>query len=167
MAAARDPEAEAPQEAQRLERLRVLDLSAVGLAFPIALMLGYFGGRAIGGWLGSAQLGGLIGALVGIVGGFYNLFKMVSRLAPRRTAASATGSAGAAGAAGSTGVGGAAIGAAAAAAAGRPPVAGSAGEPAGPEDLLDDAEADLDLFDDDPADLDPLDDDPADPPEDP
>jgi hypothetical protein len=81
-----EPESEGPQEETRQERLRILDLSAVGLAFPIALLLGYFGGRAIGGWLGSPQLGGMIGALVGILGGFYNLFKMVSRLAPRKGA---------------------------------------------------------------------------------
>jgi hypothetical protein len=67
---------------QRIARFRILDLSAVGLAFPIALLIGYFGGRTIGGWLGNAQLGSLIGALLGIAGGFYNLFKMVSRLAP-------------------------------------------------------------------------------------
>jgi hypothetical protein len=67
---------------QRIARFRILDLSAVGLAFPVALLLGYFGGRTIGGWLGNAQLGSLIGALLGIAGGFYNLFKMVSRLAP-------------------------------------------------------------------------------------
>jgi len=78
-----DPEQEAPREERRQERLRVLDLSAVGLAFPIALLLGYFAGRTIGDWLGSAQIGGLVGALFGIVGGFYNLFKMVARLAPR------------------------------------------------------------------------------------
>lgn len=78
-----DAEAEEPREERRQERLRVLDLSAVGLAFPIALLLGYFGGRMVGEWLGSAQVGGMIGALLGIAGGFYNLYKMVSRLAPR------------------------------------------------------------------------------------
>jgi hypothetical protein len=83
-----DPRVDAPgadpaQEERRRQRLRILDLSAVGLAFPIALLLGYFAGRAIGGWLGSAQIGAMIGALVGILGGFYNLYKMVSRLAPR------------------------------------------------------------------------------------
>jgi hypothetical protein len=73
---------DAAADKQRLARFRILDLSAVGLAFPIALLLGYFGGRVVGGWLGNVQLGGLIGALLGIAGGFYNLFKMVSRLAP-------------------------------------------------------------------------------------
>jgi F0F1-type ATP synthase assembly protein I len=83
-------ETEPQQEERRQERLRVLDLSAVGLAFPIALLLGYFAGRTVGGWLGSAQTGAMVGALLGIVGGFYNLFKMVSRLAPRRRASSPT-----------------------------------------------------------------------------
>jgi len=83
MASTGEGESQPPAEEKRQERLRILDLSAVGLAFPIALLLGYFGGRLIGGWLGSAQIGGLAGALIGILGGFYNLFKMVSRLAPR------------------------------------------------------------------------------------
>jgi hypothetical protein len=86
MAAAGDPEPREPREEVRQERLRILDLSAVGLVFPVAMLIGYFGGRVVGGWLGSAQLGGLVGSLLGIAGGFYNLFKMVSRLAPRRTA---------------------------------------------------------------------------------
>ena len=82
-------DAESGAEEQRRARFRVLDLSAVGLAFPIALLLGYFGGRLIGGWLGNPQVGAMIGVLVGIAGGFYNLFKMVSRLAPRTVAAAA------------------------------------------------------------------------------
>jgi hypothetical protein len=78
-----EPEPEGPREERRKERLRVLDLSAVGLAFPIAMLLGYFAGRKVGGWLGSAQVGSMIGLGLGIAGGFYNLYKMVSRLAPR------------------------------------------------------------------------------------
>ena len=73
------------QERGNRERLRVLDLSAVGLAFPVALLFGYFAGRYLGGLVGAAQLGSMIGALFGIVGGFYNLFKMINRLAPRST----------------------------------------------------------------------------------
>ena len=84
---------------QRVARFRILDLSAVGLAFPVALLLGYFAGRLIGGWLGNPQLGAMIGALVGIAGGFYNLFKMVSRLAPRGATGGATAGAAAPGAA--------------------------------------------------------------------
>jgi F0F1-type ATP synthase assembly protein I len=82
-------EPQTPAEEQRRARFRILDLSAVGLAFPIALLIGYFAGRLIGGWLGNAQLGSLIGALLGIAGGFYNLIKMVSRLAPKTTAVGA------------------------------------------------------------------------------
>ena len=80
--AARKDDPDSAADKQRIARFRILDLSAVGLAFPIALLIGYFLGRTIGGWLGNAQLGSLVGALLGIAGGFYNLFKMVSRLAP-------------------------------------------------------------------------------------
>ena len=80
--AARKDGPDSPADKQRIARFRILDLSAVGLAFPVALLIGYFAGRTIGGWLGNAQVGSLVGALLGIAGGFYNLFKMVSRLAP-------------------------------------------------------------------------------------
>ena len=88
--AARKDDPDSAADKQRIARFRILDLSAVGLAFPIALLIGYFGGRAVGGWLGNVQLGSLIGALLGIAGGFYNLFKMVSRLAPPTGGAAST-----------------------------------------------------------------------------
>ena len=67
------------------ERMRVLDLSAVGIAFPVAMILGYFMGRTIGGWFDAARVGGMIGLFFGIAGGFYNFLKMVIRLAPKST----------------------------------------------------------------------------------
>lgn len=56
------------------------DLSTVGLVFPVAVVIGYFGGKTIGGWLGSEQGGALTGVLVGVVSGFYNLVKVALRL---------------------------------------------------------------------------------------
>jgi hypothetical protein len=56
------------------------DLSTVGLVFPVAVVIGYFGGKTVGGWLGSEQGGALAGVLVGVVSGFNNLFKVAMRL---------------------------------------------------------------------------------------
>jgi hypothetical protein len=86
-----EDEAPSASDRERRARFRILDLSAVGLAFPVALLLGYFGGRLIGGWLGNARVGSMIGALLGIAGGFYNLLQMVSRLAPRGPASTPPG----------------------------------------------------------------------------
>ena len=56
------------------------DLSTVGLVFPVAVVIGYFAGRTVGGWLGSEETGALAGVLVGVVSGFYNLLKVGLRL---------------------------------------------------------------------------------------
>ena len=56
------------------------DLSTVGLVFPVAVVIGYFGGKTVGGWLGSESSGALAGVLVGVVSGFYNLVKVALRL---------------------------------------------------------------------------------------
>ena len=56
------------------------DLSTVGLVFPVAVVIGYFGGKTIGGWLGSEEGGALAGVLFGVVSGFYNLVKVALRL---------------------------------------------------------------------------------------
>ena len=65
---------------QRREIASLADLSTIGLVFPAALAFGYFAGRFIGGWLGAAETGGMVGGLVGIVGGFYNVYKVAVRL---------------------------------------------------------------------------------------
>jgi len=71
----------ARRRAHRREAVRLADLSTIGLVFPVATALGYLGGRVIGGWLGNAATGALIGGAVGIVAGFYNLLKVARRLA--------------------------------------------------------------------------------------
>jgi F0F1-type ATP synthase assembly protein I len=55
-------------------------LSTVGLTLVIATMLGYWGGRALDGWLGTAPWLGLAGLVFGVAAGFVNLFRVVSRL---------------------------------------------------------------------------------------
>lgn len=68
------------KEVKRRERLQMLDLSAMGLVFPVAMVLGYYAGREIGGWWGADRSGALIGLLVGVLAGFYNVYKMIARL---------------------------------------------------------------------------------------
>ncbi len=61
--------------------LRLLDVSVMGLVFPVATILGYLAGRAVGGWFDAEAGGALVGSGVGIVAGFYNAYRTVKRLA--------------------------------------------------------------------------------------
>lgn len=70
-----------PQEAKRREYRRLLDYSVIGLVFPVAMVIGWFAGRAIGGWLGNPDLGGVIGGLFGVGAGFYNMWEIARKLA--------------------------------------------------------------------------------------
>ncbi len=67
----------------RREAVRLLDLSTIGLVFPVALLMGYFGGGAAGGWLGRPDLGSWLGLGLGFLAGFYNVFKVVGQLERR------------------------------------------------------------------------------------
>ncbi len=60
--------------------MRAVDLSSIGLVFPVAMILGYFVGGFLGGWIGFERQGQLIGGGLGIVSGFYNVYKVVKRL---------------------------------------------------------------------------------------
>ena len=64
----------------RKERQKMLELSAVGLAFPIAIAIGYFFGRTVGSWWDQPGLGGLIGVLLGVAAGFHNLLRATGRM---------------------------------------------------------------------------------------
>jgi hypothetical protein len=55
-------------------------LLSLGFVFPIAIVLGYFIGRWVGGMFGNAYAGGLIGLGWGILTGFWELFKVAKRL---------------------------------------------------------------------------------------
>lgn len=71
-------------EAERLEKraarrkktVREIDLSTVGLVFPMALLIGFFGGRVVGELVGRPGLGTWIGVGLGLLSGFYNLYKV-------------------------------------------------------------------------------------------
>jgi len=73
------PPPDAP-ESKRREWIKLMNLSVIGMVFPISLLMGYFAGRYIGGFFDATSLGGMIGALVGLLSGFYNMFKMVAKM---------------------------------------------------------------------------------------
>ena len=64
--------------AQMLKRIG--DASAVGLAFPIAILIGYFWGRALDSYLGTAPWCTYIFAGFGIVAGFLNAVRVAVRV---------------------------------------------------------------------------------------
>ncbi|HUP23763.1 MAG TPA: AtpZ/AtpI family protein [Thermoanaerobaculia bacterium] len=68
------------QRERRREAARLADLSTVGLVFPVAVVIGYFAGKTVGRWLGAEEAGALAGVLLGVVSGFYNLWKVGLRL---------------------------------------------------------------------------------------
>jgi hypothetical protein len=71
---------QAERRARRREYLRMLDYSVIGMVFPVATILGFFLGKWIGGWFGAPAGGGIIGGGLGVLAGFYNVYKMVVRL---------------------------------------------------------------------------------------
>ena len=48
--------------------------ATAGLELSIAIVVGYFGGRAIDGWLETTPYGAYSGLILGVVAGFRNLF---------------------------------------------------------------------------------------------
>lgn len=50
--------------------------AAAGMELVVAIVVGYFGGRALDRWLGSEPWCGYVGLVLGIVAGFYNLFQL-------------------------------------------------------------------------------------------
>jgi uncharacterized membrane protein len=76
-----DPEEERRRAAREWKKV-ILELSTVAFVFPVATILGYFGGRLVGGWWEAADSGGLVGGLVGALAGFYDLYKVTRRMLP-------------------------------------------------------------------------------------
>ena len=70
----------ARQRKRRREMARAADLSTIGLVFPTAMIIGYFLGRFFGGLFDAVETGGLIGGGVGLVSGFYNVYKVALKL---------------------------------------------------------------------------------------
>ena len=56
------------------------DLISLGMVFPIAIVLGYFIGKWVGGKLGHPEAGSLIGLFWGVATGFYELYKVTQRM---------------------------------------------------------------------------------------
>jgi uncharacterized membrane protein YfcA len=62
------------------QQLRIFGrVGAVGAEMVGATLLGYFGGRWLGGWLGAPWLA-WVGLVLGIVTGFYELFRVARQL---------------------------------------------------------------------------------------
>jgi predicted MFS family arabinose efflux permease len=62
------------------ERALWSSLLSFGLVFPIAIVLGYFIGRWIGGLVGHRETGAMVGLVWGILAGFWELYKLTKRL---------------------------------------------------------------------------------------
>lgn len=73
------PEAGDPGHEPR-ERSLWADLFSLGFVFPIAILLGLFGGRWIGGWFGHKAAGQWIGLAWGIAAAFWELFKVSRKM---------------------------------------------------------------------------------------
>jgi F0F1-type ATP synthase assembly protein I len=65
---------------KQLRRARIwLDVSIIGIQFPVAIALGYFFGRWLDGLFGTDPWLMIIFALCGIAAGFVNLFRITAQ----------------------------------------------------------------------------------------
>ncbi len=67
-------------DADPKERALWGDLLSMGLVFPIAIVLGFFLGKWIGGLFGHAEAGQWVGLVWGIAAGFWELYKVTLRM---------------------------------------------------------------------------------------
>jgi F0F1-type ATP synthase assembly protein I len=65
-------------------------LSTVGLAFVLALVMGFWFGTVLDGWLGTKPLLTIVFFFFGLVAGVLNVFRIVSQAYPKRPAAPAS-----------------------------------------------------------------------------
>ncbi len=68
------------KDANPQERALWGELMSLGMVFPIAIVLGYFLGRWIGGLVGHPKPGQYIGLALGVATGFWELYKVTLRL---------------------------------------------------------------------------------------
>jgi len=67
-----------PQDEVTKEFLKAISLvTQVGLTMVIAIGLGFAGGHFLDGWLGTGYLFLVIGILLGIAAGFWNVYRML------------------------------------------------------------------------------------------
>lgn len=59
---------------------RIADASAMGLAFPIAIAIGYFWGKSLDHFLGTAPWCTYIFTILGVVAGFLNAIRVALRV---------------------------------------------------------------------------------------
>ena len=65
---------------KQLRRARLwLDVSIVGIQFPVAIAIGYFFGRGLDGLLNTKPWMTIVFALFGIAAGFINLFRITAQ----------------------------------------------------------------------------------------
>jgi ATP synthase protein I len=70
----------AARRTRELRRARIwLDVSIIGIQFPVAIALGYFFGRWLDGHLGTQPWLTLVFSLFGIAAGFVNLFRITAQ----------------------------------------------------------------------------------------
>lgn len=61
------------------ENIGMYDLASIGITLALAIFIGYFGGRWLGGKLGNAAVGSYIGFGMGVTAGFMEMFRSVAR----------------------------------------------------------------------------------------
>ena len=61
------------------ENIGMFDLASIGITLALAIFIGYFGGKWIGGKLGNAAVGSYIGFGIGVAAGFMEMFRSIAR----------------------------------------------------------------------------------------
>ena len=61
------------------ENVGMFDLASIGITLALAICIGYFGGKWLGGKLGNAAVGSFIGFGIGVAAGFMEMFRSIAR----------------------------------------------------------------------------------------
>ena len=61
------------------ENVGMFDLASIGITLVLAICIGYFGGKWLGGKLGNAAVGSFIGFGIGVAAGFMEMFRSIAR----------------------------------------------------------------------------------------